>query len=139
MQSRYEMGHLPAVKRTVLLAMLECGEVSPDSPTLASCTVSSWCCGKGVWMQNAPFHVDHSCIPSPKMLQGQREGAEWASPALLPGLGVASVEELGGYFCAGAVQEAPPGEESIHPAAETSSTVIFLVKHKASGREQKAD
>lgn len=46
---------------------------------------------------------------------------------------------LGGYFCAGAVQEAPPGEESIHPAAETSSTVIFLVKHKASGREQEAE
>lgn len=45
---------------------------------------------------------------------------------------------LGGYFCAGAVQEAPPGEESIHPAAETSSAAIFLVKHKASGREREA-
>lgn len=70
-------------------------------------------------------------------LRGQMRGLSRhpLAAARLPGLGVGSGScgkpRLGVYFCAGAAQEAPPGEESIHPAAETSSTAIFLVKHKA--------
>lgn len=39
-------------------------------------------------------------------------------------------------FELGCWQETPPEKEGIHPRAEISSAAVFLVKHKASGKEQ---
>lgn len=95
----------------------------------------------GLWL-----HLITQNTQEPRVGCGDRRRGLSGHPpgtARLSGIGVGSGSckgaRLGGYFCTGAAQEAPPGEESIHPAAETSSATIFLVKHKAGGREREAD